>query len=164
MECIDIKVRDEAPIYIFGYGSLVEDESRRRTTPAARDAWPVRVQGVGRGWWARDDSGLTTTYLGAIDDAASRCNGVIYRVSPVALAATDPADVPKVERFREWVSREWYPRHHLDDIPCFSGEIVAGDFGWDRDAFDDLQAENCTKHGVNPGNMSSFEEGLDLVK
>ena len=71
--------------------------------------------------------------------------------------------MPKVERFREWVSREWYPRHHLDDIPCFSGEIVAGDFGWDRDAFDDLQAENCTKHGVNPGNMSSFEDVTHLV-
>ena len=81
----------------------------------------------------------------------------------LALAATNPADVPKVERFREWVSREWYPRHHLDDIPCFSGEIVAGDFGWDRDAFDDLQAENCTKHGVNPGNMSSFEDVTHLV-
>lgn len=48
--------------YIFGYGSLIEDASRRSTTPAARNAWPVRVLGITRGWWARGAAtGLTTT-------------------------------------------------------------------------------------------------------
>ena len=76
--------------FIFGYGSLIEDESRMRTTPSARYAWPVKVKGVRRGWWARGDtSGLTTTYLGALDDADACCNGVIYPVTAQEIAATD---------------------------------------------------------------------------
>jgi hypothetical protein len=76
--------------FIFGYGSLIEDESRMRTTPSARYAWPVKVKGVRRGWWARGDaSGLTTTYLGALDDPAAWCNGVIYPVTAQEIAATD---------------------------------------------------------------------------
>ena len=76
--------------FIFGYGSLIEDESRMRTTPSARYAWPVKVKGVRRGWWARGDtSGLTTTYLGALDDADACCNGVIYPVTAEEIAATD---------------------------------------------------------------------------
>ncbi len=76
--------------YIFGYGSLIEDESRQRTTPTARYAFPVRVKGIRRGWWARGaDSGLTTTYLGALKNPQKSCNGVIYEVSDEELQATD---------------------------------------------------------------------------
>ncbi len=76
--------------YIFGYGSLIEDESRMRTTPSARNAFPVKVKGVRRGWWARGAaSGLTTTFLGALDDPAAECNGVIYPVTAQEIAATD---------------------------------------------------------------------------
>lgn len=91
MKCIDIGGHDSGPQnYIFGYGSLIEDASRQRTTPTARDAWPVQVDGIRRGWWARGAaSGLTTTYLGAIDDPQAWCNGVIYAVSAEELAATD---------------------------------------------------------------------------
>ena len=102
MECIEIDNRPHGPqSYIFGYGSLIEDESRQRTTPSARDAWPVTVQGVRRGWWARGaESGLTTTYLGAIADPRARCNGVIYAVSPAELAATDQRESAGYRRCR----------------------------------------------------------------
>lgn len=92
MECIDISGGgSKGPQnFIFGYGSLIEDESRQRTTPSARDAWPATVSGIRRGWWARGDkSGLTTTFLGAIADPGAECNGVIYKVSAEELAATD---------------------------------------------------------------------------
>jgi hypothetical protein len=89
MECGG-KPSDTKQNYIFGYGSLIEDESRMRTTPSARYAWPANVGGIRRGWWARGDkSGLTTTYLGALDDLRSACNGVIYPVSAQEIAATD---------------------------------------------------------------------------
>jgi hypothetical protein len=80
MDCVDISGGAKGPQnYIFGYGSLIEDESRGRTTPSAVDAWPARVKGIRRRWWARGaKSGLTTTYLGAIEDANAVCNGVIY--------------------------------------------------------------------------------------
>ncbi len=102
MECIDIGGGSGGPQnFIFGYGSLIEDASRQRTTPSARDAWPVLVKGVRRGWWARgSSSGLTTTYLGAIDDPEAYCNGVIYAVSPPELDATDQRESAGYRRCR----------------------------------------------------------------
>src|SRR4051794_41726991 len=99
MECINISGGgDKGPQnYIFGYGSLIEDESRRRTTPSAVDAWPALVQGIRRGWWARGaKSGLTTTYLRAVavtdpdpdPKEVGECNGVIYKGSAVELGPT----------------------------------------------------------------------------
>jgi hypothetical protein len=103
MDCIDISGGGaKGPQnFIFGYGSLVEDESRQRTTPSARDAWPARVKGIRRGWWARGAaSGLTTTYLGAISDPEAVCNGVIYKVSAEDLAATDIRESAGYQRCR----------------------------------------------------------------
>ena len=102
MDCIDIKREEpKEQNFIFGYGSLIEDESRQRTTPSARDAWPARVTGIRRGWWARGaKSGLTTTYLGAIADPDATCNGVIYKVSAEELAATDRRESAGYQRCR----------------------------------------------------------------
>lgn len=103
MDCTDIGGSGERgpQNYIFGYGSLIEDESRRRTTPSARDAWPVTVCGVRRGWWARGaSSGMTTTYLGAIAEADVLCNGVIYAVTEQELAATDARESAGYRRCR----------------------------------------------------------------
>jgi hypothetical protein len=82
----------------------------------------------------------------------------------LALAAEDPADVEKVRRMRSWISSEWYPRQNLSDVPCFAGEIVAGDIGWDKGAFDGANmVNNCTHHGTNPGELSSFEDVSVMV-
>lgn len=102
MDCIDIGGGSKGPQnFIFGYGSLIEDESRRSTTPSARDAWPAKVKGIRRGWWARGStSGMTTTYLGALDDPRAWCNGVIYPVSEQELAATDQRESAGYKRCR----------------------------------------------------------------
>lgn len=104
MQCIDIS-GGSAPgpqNYIFGYGSLIEDESRESTTPSAVDAWPVRVKGLRRGWWARGGpGGMTTTFLGAIVDPAqpnASCNGVIYKVTDIELADTDRRETAGYQR------------------------------------------------------------------
>eukprot|EP01043_Picozoa_sp_COSAG02_P059986 COSAG02_NODE_7748_length_2863_cov_1.578871_1_plen_419_part_10 len=80
----------------------------------------------------------------------------------IAMAAETAADVPKVRRMREWISREWYPRQELADVPCMAGEIIAGDIGWNDDAVEKALLQgairNCTHHGVNPGVLSSFED------
>ena len=78
------------PQYIVGYGSLMQDESRKRTSPDAGSAHPVEVTGYRRGWITRGSSlGFSATYLGAVQDRASRLNAVIYRVAPQELEATD---------------------------------------------------------------------------
>ena len=68
--------------FIFGYGSLIESQSRARTSPSALYAFPVNVAGIQRGWF--DQVGgvsLATTYLGGVPDPNSSCNGVIFQVS-----------------------------------------------------------------------------------
>ena len=76
--------------YIFGYGSLIEQSSRTRTSPAAIYVLPARVRGYARGWWARTGAiGFTTTFVGAIPEKSSSVNGVIHTVSEAELKASD---------------------------------------------------------------------------
>jgi hypothetical protein len=68
------------PQYIFGYGSLIERQSRMATWPSAEFASPVVVKGVARGWFDQTDvPSWSPTYLGAIADEGAECNGVIFR-------------------------------------------------------------------------------------
>jgi hypothetical protein len=78
------------PQYVIGYGSLMQDESRKRTSPLAGPAHPVEVAGYRRGWIARGSAvGFSTTYLGIVADPKASVNAVIYRVDANELAATD---------------------------------------------------------------------------
>ncbi len=76
--------------YVVGYGSLMQEESRKRTAPGAGPASPVLVKGYRRGWFAKGNPiGFDTTYLGAVADSKSQLNGVIYSIAPAELQATD---------------------------------------------------------------------------
>lgn len=76
--------------YIVGYGSLMQDESRARTSPRAGPAHPVEVNGFVRRWIARAETvGFSATYLGVTPDAAGAMNAVVYRIDLDELAATD---------------------------------------------------------------------------
>ena len=79
-----------APQYVIGYGSLMQDESRKRTSPNAGPAQPVEVSGFRRGWFAKGAAvGFSTTYLGVVPDADSHLNAVAYRIDLAELQATD---------------------------------------------------------------------------
>jgi hypothetical protein len=79
-----------APQYIIGYGSLMQDESRQRTSPNAGPAQPVDVSGFRRGWFAKGSAvGFSTTFLGVVPDAGSHLNAVAYRIDLTELKATD---------------------------------------------------------------------------
>lgn len=76
--------------YIFGYGSLMNATSRRRTTPNAVHVRPVIVSGIARGWWVYSKTiGPNVTYLAVTAEADARTNGVVYAVTDEELAATD---------------------------------------------------------------------------
>jgi cation transport regulator ChaC len=82
------------PQYIFGYGSLVQRQSRVQTWSRAEFASPVIVQGVSRGWF--DQTGGTSwnpTYLGAQLSKDAVCNGVIFPVTSAELAAYGEREV-----------------------------------------------------------------------
>ncbi len=61
------------PQYTVGYGSLMEDSSRRRTAHNTGEALPVLVSGFERSFNARgSEIGFSTTYLGVtVDPSAS---------------------------------------------------------------------------------------------
>jgi len=103
--------------YIFGYGSLVESQSRARTSPAALYAFPANVAGIKRGWF--DQVGgvsLSCTYLGAVRDPNFNCNGVIFQVSQQQLDAFDQRETG-------------YNRERIDqkDITMLNGSQSAPD-------------------------------------
>ncbi|HEU4678720.1 MAG TPA: gamma-glutamylcyclotransferase family protein [Terrimicrobiaceae bacterium] len=82
------------PQYIFGYGSLMQRESRMKTWAGAEFASPVIVKGVSRGWF--DQTGgpsWSPTYLGAVLEKDAICNGVIFPVSPESLSAYNQREV-----------------------------------------------------------------------
>lgn len=77
----------EATQYVVGYGSLMEKESRRRTTSNIEDVTPVVVSGYKRVWGINKDS---TTYLTAISNPEARFNAITYQLNDInQLAATD---------------------------------------------------------------------------
>jgi hypothetical protein len=69
--------------YIFGYGSLIDRQSRTATWPSAQFASPAVVRGIARGWFDQTDvPSWSPTYLGGVADDGAECNGVIFRVTP----------------------------------------------------------------------------------
>src|SRR5215831_12671897 len=79
----------QRPQYIVGYGSLMQEDSRMRTSPKAGPAHPVEVEGYRRGWFTRGTAGGGTTYLGIQSQAKGHFNAVIYQVNPAEVEATD---------------------------------------------------------------------------
>ena len=80
--------------YIFGYGSLVQRESRMGSWASAEFASPVIVTGVARGWF--DQTGGVSwnpTYLGGVLDKNATCNGVIFPVTSEEFATYNEREV-----------------------------------------------------------------------
>lgn len=82
--------------YIFGYGSLIETESRLRVAPMANIAFPAIAYGFQSGWYAQMPDTLASispTYLGCYPKEESHTNGMIYEVTEEELKATDEREM-----------------------------------------------------------------------
>jgi len=105
--------------YIFGYGSLIEQASRMRTTPGAMYVLPARAPGFARGWWARTGAiGFTTTFAGAIPEKSSFINGVVYAVTEQELKATNQRE------------QGYTPTDITDTVQILSGSYKPKDKVW----------------------------------
>lgn len=79
------------PQYTVGYGSLMEDASRRRTAPNTGEALPALVTGFERSFNARgSEVGFSTTFLGVTVVPEATMVSTVYRVFNASdIAATD---------------------------------------------------------------------------
>ncbi|BBJ23808.1 gamma-glutamylcyclotransferase family protein [Candidatus Nitrotoga sp. AM1P] len=76
--------------YIIGYGSLMQDESRQRTTPNANISYPVQVNGYQRGWFTKGSGvGFSTTFLGVVQRKESTLNATIYTIDVTEISTMD---------------------------------------------------------------------------
>jgi gamma-glutamylcyclotransferase (GGCT)/AIG2-like uncharacterized protein YtfP len=76
--------------YIIGYGSLMQGESRQRTTPNANTSYPVKVNGYQRGWFTKGSGiGFSTTFLGVVQSKESALNAAIYLIDVTEITAMD---------------------------------------------------------------------------
>ncbi|RFC32842.1 MAG: hypothetical protein DID92_2727745074 [Candidatus Nitrotoga sp. SPKER] len=76
--------------YIIGYGSLMQDESRQRTTPNANISYPVQVNGYQRGWFTKGSGvGFSTTFLGVVQRKESELNAAIYIIDVTEISTMD---------------------------------------------------------------------------
>src|SRR5262249_7337496 len=105
--------------YIIGYGSLIEQASRMKTTPSAMYVLPARAPGFVRGWWARTGAvGFSTTFAGAIPEKASSVNGVVYAVSKEELEATNQRE------------QGYTPTDITDTVQILGGSYMPADKVW----------------------------------
>ena len=65
------------PQYIIGYGSLIDEQSKRRTDPTAQESFPALIKGYKRSWSVHGNlPGLNATFLSIIKDQHASFNGV----------------------------------------------------------------------------------------
>jgi len=75
-------INDRLPQYIIGYGSLIDEQSKKRTDPTAKESLPVLIKGYERSWSVHGNlPGLNATFLSVSEDKHSSFNGIIYRLS-----------------------------------------------------------------------------------
>jgi hypothetical protein len=74
-------------IFIFGYGSLISEDSRKRTGNTS-DASPATVEGLSRGWFIQNNDFFYAS-VAVIEKEDAVCNGVLFEVTEEMLALFD---------------------------------------------------------------------------
>jgi hypothetical protein len=109
-------------VYIFGYGSLICAEGINgrglKKLYTESDLIVTRLKGYRREWNALDADGWT--YLGLVEDAGSRVNGVLFPLE------TDRADIRKFDT-SEAVHTLYELVDVADLVKPFPGSIVLTD-------------------------------------
>ncbi|KTD61590.1 gamma-glutamylcyclotransferase [Legionella spiritensis] len=75
------KINPKLPQYIAGYGSLIDEQSKKTTDSNAYENIPVLIKGFKRSWCAHGNlPGFNATFLSLNENEKGIFNGVIYRV------------------------------------------------------------------------------------
>ncbi len=72
------KINPKLPQYIIGYGSLINEASKKRTDPTAQENFPVIITGYERSWSVY---GGPKTFLSVSEKQNATFNAVIYQLN-----------------------------------------------------------------------------------
>lgn len=108
------KIDPERPQYVIGYGSLIDEQSKKNTDPSAQESFPILVKGYKRSWSVHGTlPGLNTTFLSISEDKNASVNGVIYKLdNPVNIQLYD-------KRERAYCRKEL----NVDQIKVYSAAL-----------------------------------------
>jgi len=78
------QINPSLPQYIVGYGSLISEDSKRKSVKNAGDNIPVNITGYRRGWFLKGPvAKYSSTFLGATPAANQRINGVVFNLPDI---------------------------------------------------------------------------------
>lgn len=78
------EINNNLPQYVIGYGSLMQEASKREDDAKAGDNYPIYLMGYERGWIEKGHPiGLSTTYLGVRKRCNARVNAVYYQTNNI---------------------------------------------------------------------------------
>lgn len=78
--------------WIFGYGSLIDRDSRQRTLQCTNVAIPVTITGFRRGWVVPSHE-MSLTGVGVFVERDSCCNGILFDVDELGLVNLDSREL-----------------------------------------------------------------------
>ena len=95
--------------YIIGYGSLMEESSKKRTAPNSGVNYPIRIKNFERGWKIQGTAHGGNAYLAVTPKTGAQLNAVIYNVNTKELDATDQREKGycRVEVPKENIASKW---------------------------------------------------------
>ncbi|HAT4446696.1 TPA: gamma-glutamylcyclotransferase [Legionella pneumophila] len=99
------------PQFIIGYGSLMQEESKKEDSSMVGENFPIYVSGFQRGWIERGTPiGFSTIYLGVVPKKDSIINAVYFKLN-------DPSQIKNYDKRENTYCRIKVPR---DDIQALS--------------------------------------------
>ncbi|HHT0594668.1 TPA: gamma-glutamylcyclotransferase family protein [Legionella anisa] len=94
------EINPNLPQYIVGYGSLIDETSKKRTDPSAEESVPILIKGYKRIWAGHGNlPGVNATFLSAIEDKSSSFIGVSYKLR-------EPANIRSYDKRESFYCRE----------------------------------------------------------
>lgn len=134
------KVDQKRPQYLIGYGSLIDEESKKRTDSTVRHNIPVVVKGYERYWGVHGNApGLNATFLSVREQKKAFFNGVMYQLKQpshiekydqrekvycrkeLSLAQIQILDTPPSKEAQIWI---YVPHQDLKQSPTADFPVV----------------------------------------
>jgi cation transport regulator ChaC len=113
------EINPNLPQYIIGYGSLIDETSKKRTDPSAEESVPILIKGYKRVWAGHGNlPGVNATFLSVIKDTSSSFIGVSYKLS-------EPENIKSYDRRESIYCREQINQDNfvfLSQSPSFSAQ------------------------------------------